>query len=163
MHSFLTFIRKNLALITAIHRWCFIASGGLLGSRMLLCNCLLLENIGRKTAIKRKTPLLYAKHEEKFLLFASNAGQEKPPAWWLNLQSNPEASIRVGSKRISVRARRASQEEYSQMWSKLHRACFWFKTYQRDTQREIPVVVLEPTKLSYLLENDQDSFRATKT
>jgi len=104
---------------------------------------LLLTTRGRKSGRLRTSPLVYMPLEGSWLVAASNGGAEQPPAWWLNLLANAEASIRVGPETIAVRARRASNEEEAALWP---RACEYndhWAGYRERCQREIPLVVLE--------------------
>jgi deazaflavin-dependent oxidoreductase (nitroreductase family) len=100
---------------------------------------LLLFTKGRKSGEERIHPLIFQPHGDDFLVVASKGGTDQPPAWFLNL----EAEIQVKGDRFPVRARVASAEEKSEMWTKM--AAVWpdYDDYQARTEREIPVVVLE--------------------
>lgn len=138
-------VRWLLALITHVHRWLYTASDGRLGGAALGFRFLLLETVGRRTGALRKTPLLYLEDGGRFVVIGSNAGDDRTPAWWLNLQARPEAAVRVGRRRARVTARAASAEERAELWPRLVAAYRWYDVYQHRTAREIPVVVLEPT------------------
>ncbi len=137
-------IRWLLALITRVHRFLYRVSGGRIGGRVGGVSVLLLANVGRKTGRRRETPLLYIEDESRWVVVASNAGDDRNPAWWLNLTSNPDAEIRVKTERHKVRARRASPEEKARLWPRLDAAYRHYPDYRRRTHREIPVVILEP-------------------
>ena len=137
-------IRWLLALITRVHRFLYRVSGGWIGGRVGGVSVLLLANVGRKTGRRRETPLLYIEDESRWVVVASNAGDDRNPAWWLNLSSNPDAEIRVKTERYKVRARRASPEEEARLWPRLDAAYRRYPDYRRRTHREIPVVILEP-------------------
>ena len=77
------------------------------------------------------------------VIVASNAGLDRPPAWWLNLEENPEAEIDFQGERRAVRARRASPGERQRLWPRILEQFEGFDRYNRYTEREIPVVVLE--------------------
>jgi deazaflavin-dependent oxidoreductase (nitroreductase family) len=104
---------------------------------------LLLFTKGRKSGEERATPLIFQPHGDAFLVVASKGGTDQPPAWFLNLEAEPEAEIQVKGDRFPVRARVASAEEKPEMWAKM--AAVWpdYDDYQARTERQIPVVVLE--------------------
>ena len=143
-------IRWLLALITALHRFVYRASGGRLGSKLGGAPMLLLSSVGRKTGKQRATPLLYVEDLEhegdgaRWVVIASNAGDDRHPAWWLNLQSRPDTTIQVGTAHHDVRARRATPEEVERIWPKLIASYGYYDAYRERTARDIPVVILEP-------------------
>ena len=132
-----------LALITNIHRIAYRASGGILGHGVGKRKFLLLSSVGRKTGHTRFSPLLYVQDGERWIVVASNAGDERDPAWWLNLQTHPEARIQLRDQHFPVKARRANQEECELLWPRLIAAYRSFASYRTRTRREIPIVILE--------------------
>jgi deazaflavin-dependent oxidoreductase (nitroreductase family) len=74
---------------------------------------------------------------------ASKGGSDEPPAWYLNLTENPEVEVQVKGDRFKARARTASAEEKPEMWRAMVAEWPSYDEYQRSTDREIPVVVLE--------------------
>lgn len=137
-------IRWLLALITTVHRFLYRISNGRIGARTGGVDVLLLETVGRRTGRRRSTPLLYVRDGANWVVVASNAGDDRHPAWWLNLRSRPDAQIQVGEQRHKVRARRASGEEDERLWSHLVTAYRGYAAYRQRTRRDIPIVVLEP-------------------
>jgi deazaflavin-dependent oxidoreductase (nitroreductase family) len=137
-------IRWLLALITLVHRTLYRATGGRLGAKAGRANMLLLETIGRRSGQKREIPLLYVNDGERFVIVASNAGDDRDPAWLLNLRKHPEAEIQVGTRRIPVISREASEAESERLWPKLQSSYAYYRDYRTRTQRRIPIVVLEP-------------------
>ena len=99
---------------------------------------------GRKSGRKRSTAIVYLEDGDSLVVVPSNAGSDTTPAWWLNLQANPEAEVQVKGKRRRVRARRATREEAERLWPRLRESYSAFDTYRSFTQREQPVVLLEP-------------------
>ena len=140
-------IRWLLALITLLHRWLYRASRGAIGHRVAILNwhSLLLTHTGRKSGRAYTIPLLYLPDGERFVVVGSNAGDAKPPAWWLNLQSAPEARVQVGAHEYAVRARLAAGEERARLWTALVANFSDYARYERNLRgtRELPVVVLE--------------------
>jgi deazaflavin-dependent oxidoreductase (nitroreductase family) len=141
-------IRWLLALITALHRWLYRATGGAIGHRVPILDwrSLLLTHVGRKTGRAYTIPLLYVPDGERFVVVGSNAGDAKPPAWWRNLEARPEARVQVGARALAVRARRAEGAERARLWAALVANYGDYARYERKTRgaRELPVVVLEP-------------------
>jgi deazaflavin-dependent oxidoreductase (nitroreductase family) len=104
---------------------------------------LLLTTTGRKSGEPRTTPLIYAPAGDSFAIVASKGGSDEPPAWYLNLSANPEVEVQVKADRFKARARTASAEEKPPLWEKMVGEWPAYDEYQRKTDREIPVVVLE--------------------
>jgi deazaflavin-dependent oxidoreductase (nitroreductase family) len=105
---------------------------------------LLLTTTGRRSGERRTTPLIYAPHGgDAYLVVASKGGSDAPPAWYMNLEQDPNVEVQVKGERLKARARTATAEEKPDMWKKM--AAEWpdYDEYQRQTEREIPVVVLE--------------------
>jgi deazaflavin-dependent oxidoreductase (nitroreductase family) len=131
-----------------LHASVFRATGGRIGGRMVGSPVLLLGTTGRKSGHKRTTVLLYLEDGGRYVIVASNGGTAKHPVWWLNLQADPEATVEVGvevgGRKIHVRATEARGEEKARLWQRLVRMYPSYEDYQKRTDREIPVVILEP-------------------
>ncbi len=104
---------------------------------------LILTTTGRRSGEPRDNPLIYGRHGDDHLIVASKGGWDKAPGWYLNLQEDPEAEIQVWGDRFKVRARDATPEEKPEMWRTMAEIWPDYEDYQRSTEREIPVVVLE--------------------
>ena len=105
---------------------------------------LLLTTVGCKTGKRRTTPLVYLPDDDRFIVVASNGGAEVDPAWWRNLEAQPDAEVQAGARTVAVRARRAGEEEADAIWP---RACEYndhWAGYLAQTQRSLPLVILEP-------------------
>jgi deazaflavin-dependent oxidoreductase (nitroreductase family) len=137
-------IRWLLALITAVHRTLYRVTGGRIGAHAGRATMLLLETVGRRSGQRRVTPLLYVEDGENFVVVASNAGDDRHPAWLLNLRKQPAAEIQIGTRHVRVQAREAGEAESERLWPKLQASYKHFRDYRTNTQRHIPVVVLEP-------------------
>jgi deazaflavin-dependent oxidoreductase (nitroreductase family) len=129
---------------TRLHAAVFRATNGRILGRMLGGPVLLLVTVGRKTERHRTTPLLYLQDGDRYAIVASNGGTAKHPVWWLNLLANPDATAEVGGERVRVRAREATGEEKARLWRELVKMYPPYQDYQKRTDREIPVAVLEP-------------------
>ena len=75
---------------------------------------------------------------------ASKGGHPRHPAWYHNLRANPETTVQVGSERRAVRARDATPTERERLWPMAVAAYSGYRDYQERTDREIPLVILEP-------------------
>lgn len=127
-----------------IHRAIYEGTGGRIGARLAGIPMLLLTTRGRKSREPRTTPLAYMPDGERFVVFASNNGQDRPPAWWLNLQADPGAQVRAGRTLTHVEARAANPSEREELWPRMIELNPRWAEYPTRTQREIPVVLLEP-------------------
>ena len=105
---------------------------------------LILTTTGRRSGKHRDAPLIYGRSGENYLVVASMGGAPKHPKWYLNLEANPETEIQVWDERLKTRARTASAEEKPAMWKEMTSHWPDYDNYQQKTDREIPVVVLEP-------------------
>lgn len=103
-----------------------------------------LTTTGRKSGKPRSTTIVYVEDGERLVVMPSNAGSDATPAWWLNLQANPDAEVQLGNERRRVRARRATPEESERLWPVLCESYSGFEDYRAFTEREQPIVVLEP-------------------
>jgi deazaflavin-dependent oxidoreductase (nitroreductase family) len=104
---------------------------------------LILTTKGRKTGEPRPTPLIYQPHGDAYLVVASKGGADDPPAWFLNLEADPEVEVQVRGDRFRARARTAAPDEKPELWQKMTAVWPAYDDYQQKTEREIPVVVLE--------------------
>jgi deazaflavin-dependent oxidoreductase (nitroreductase family) len=104
---------------------------------------LLLTTTGRRSGDQRTTPLIYAPAGDSFTVIASKGGSDEPPAWYLNLSDNPQVEVQVKGDRFKARARTASAEEKPELWRRMTAEWPSYDDYQKKTDREIPVVVLE--------------------
>ena len=105
---------------------------------------LLLTTIGRKSGKKRTLPLIYQKVGANYVLVGSKGGADQHPQWYSNLLAEPAAEIQVRHDHIRVRARSAEGDERSALWREMVAMLPQFDEYQERTDREIPVIVLEP-------------------
>jgi deazaflavin-dependent oxidoreductase (nitroreductase family) len=126
------------------HTLLYRVSGGLLGHRFPgVPPMLLLDHVGAKTGRKRTSPLGYFEDGDDVVIIASKGGNPRNPGWFHNLRANPDTTIQIGSERRPVRARVASAEERRRLWPRAVEAYGGYEGYQRRTDREIPLVILE--------------------
>ncbi len=104
---------------------------------------LVLETVGRKSGEIRSLPLLYLPEGDGFVIIASNYGQERPPAWWFNLQAQPEAHVLLSGRRVPVRARRLEGDEREAIIPRCRAYNPQWNEYFASVHRELPIVLLE--------------------
>ena len=106
---------------------------------------LLLITNGRRSGEERIRPLIYGRSSDDYLVVASDGGAPGNPGWYHNLEADPDVEVQVLGDRFTARARTATPEERPAMWREM--VSHWpdYDQYQRRTDREIPVVVLERT------------------
>jgi deazaflavin-dependent oxidoreductase (nitroreductase family) len=107
---------------------------------------LLLTTKGRKSGESYTTPLIYQPHGEAYVVVASKGGDPDHPDWYKNMQVNPEVEVQVKGDRFRARARTASGEERQALWRLMTATWPDYDEYTKKTDREIPVVVLEPIR-----------------
>jgi proline iminopeptidase len=106
---------------------------------------LLLTTVGRNSGEKYVFPLFYGQDGDSYFVIASKGGAPRHPGWYRNILANPNVDVQVGTTKMKARARTATGEERVRLWEKSLE--FWppYADYQRKTEREIPVVVLDST------------------
>jgi deazaflavin-dependent oxidoreductase (nitroreductase family) len=104
---------------------------------------LLLTTKGRKSGQTRELPLIYGTHGDDYLIVASKGGADQPPAWYLNLEADPEVEVQVRDDRFKAKARTATASEKAELWPIMTKEWPDYDDYQKKTERDIPVVVLE--------------------
>jgi deazaflavin-dependent oxidoreductase (nitroreductase family) len=134
-------LKRLMGAHTVVYR----ATGGLVGHRFPGApSMLLLDHVGARSGVERTTPLVYVEDGDALVLVASKGGYPKNPAWFHNLRAHPDATVQVGSQRRAVRARVASPSERARLWPKAVAVYGGYAGYQERTDREIPLVILEP-------------------
>ena len=124
----------------------FRANRGVVGGEFEGAALLILHTTGAKSGKPRVQPLMYQAVGDDFAIFASYAGGPKNPGWYHNLQAEPAAEIQVGQERKNVVARTAVGEERERLWSEMAKEDKDYSAYQQRTEREFPVVILDPVK-----------------
>ena len=104
---------------------------------------LILTTAGRKTGRTYKSPLIYQEDGDAYVVVASKGGAEHDPDWYLNLAANPEVKVQVEADKFTARARTANAEERARLWPKMTHVWPDYDNYQRKTERQIPIVILE--------------------
>lgn len=127
------------------HRALLTLTGGRFPKKVAGMQAVELHTIGRKTGQRRATLLtspLYS--EDRVVLVASKGGHSDDPIWYKNLVANPAVEITVGDHTRTMRARTATPDEKATLWPQLVKVYKGYASYQRNTTRDIPVVICEP-------------------
>jgi deazaflavin-dependent oxidoreductase (nitroreductase family) len=129
-------------LFGAEHVRVYRETGGQRGYHWRGAEILLLTTDGRSSGQPRTTPLIHRTDGDSWVLVASKGGAPQHPAWYENLQANPDASIQVKDEQIPVHAETARGAERERLWQRMTAVWPAYDDYQKRTEREIPVVVL---------------------
>jgi len=105
---------------------------------------LLLTTTGRKSGKPLTLPLIYGRAGDAYVVVASKGGAPAHPAWYLNLAADPEVQVQVKADRFAARARTSDGDERARLWQQMVGIYAPYEKYQQMTEREIPVVVLDP-------------------
>lgn len=127
-----------------MHQLLFRLSGGRLLGRLEGQGVLILVTTGRKSGKRRSVPLLYFQFEDSsdLIIVASNYGQDRHPAWYLNIAADPNVSVETKGGRFAVEARITQGEERIALYDKVVAANSRFGAYRASADRQIPVVAL---------------------
>ena len=104
----------------------------------------ILSTRGRKTGALRKSPLMRVEHDGRYVVVASMGGAPQHPVWYLNLVADPRVTLQDGATVMELRAHTATREERAEWWPRATAAWPAYDEYQTKTDRQIPVVILEP-------------------
>lgn len=129
------------------HRALLKISGGRFPRNILGMQPVELHTIGRKSGQRRSTMLSAPICEDqRVVLVASKGGHQDHPDWYKNLVANPDVELTIDGRLRSMRARTASADEKAELWPTIVAAYKGYEGYQRNTDRDIPVVVCEPSR-----------------
>jgi deazaflavin-dependent oxidoreductase (nitroreductase family) len=120
------------------------ATGGREGGTLEGKPVVVLTTHGRRTGAVRKSALMRVEHDGSYVVVASMGGAPTHPVWYLNLLADPRVTLQDGDSVLELRARTATPEERTEWWPRATAAWPAYDEYQTKTDREIPVVVLEP-------------------
>jgi deazaflavin-dependent oxidoreductase (nitroreductase family) len=131
--------------VNLVHRSVFRASNGRLGNNGFGMPVVELTTTGRKTG-QRRTVMLTSPVQDgdKVVLVASYGGDDKHPMWYLNLRDDPNVTVFYKGKEQQMTARTATADERAELWPRVIKSYKGYASYQTKTDREIPLVILEP-------------------
>jgi deazaflavin-dependent oxidoreductase (nitroreductase family) len=122
----------------------FRNQGGELDGNFAGAPMLLLHSTGAKSGMERVNPVMYQAVADDYAVFASKAGAPTNPDWFHNLVAHPDATVEIGTETKAVRARIATGDERTRIWETQKERYPGFADYETKTDREIPVIILEP-------------------
>jgi len=131
--------RRSMRVMWKLHHFGYRVSDGRIGAKISGLPVLELTTIGRTSGRARSVLLTYLKDPRGYVVIASNAGSTHDPAWWRNLQSHPDASVRTGMSRRHVRMRELDGDERASEWDRAVAAYGGYATYATNAGRAIPV------------------------
>lgn len=123
----------------------FRAAGGVVGGPLAGRMLLLLSTRGAKSGLRRTTPLRYFSDGGTPVVFASNLGAARHPAWYHNLVAEPAVEVEVGVERFGARAVVVEGEARARLWERVVAEYPFLAEHQARTSRQIPLVALERT------------------
>lgn len=106
--------------------------------------CVILTTKGRNTGKLRKAALMRVEHDGAYAVVASMGGAPKHPVWYLNLLADPDVTLQDSERVMDLRARVASGDEKREWWTRAVEVWPAYDEYQASTDREIPLILLEP-------------------
>ncbi|HSJ83056.1 MAG TPA: nitroreductase family deazaflavin-dependent oxidoreductase [Acidimicrobiia bacterium] len=130
--------------LSSLHRVLYRMTSGLLGRRLVDNDILILTTRGRSTGREHTVPLLYLRDGDRLVVIASYGGRDRHPEWYLNLVAEPLVTVQIGGELRAYRARTATEEEWETWWPHVVSAYSDYAVYQSRTDRQIPVIMLEP-------------------
>jgi deazaflavin-dependent oxidoreductase (nitroreductase family) len=124
----------------------FRANHGRVGGQFEGAPLLILHTVGAKSGQPRTNIMMYLKDDDRYLIFASNAGADTHPAWFHNVSANPNVRIEVGDDSFDAVASALDGSERAEKYAEQARRYPGFGEYQEKTSRTIPVVAVAPVR-----------------
>ena len=122
----------------------FRANGGkVLSGPFVNAPLLLLTTTGAKSGKPFTTPLVYTKDGDRIVIIASKGGFPTHPAWYHNLKAHPNVTLEVGKEKFQAKAVITKDPERQRLFDAQAKMMPTFNDYQKNTTRQIPVIVLE--------------------
>jgi deazaflavin-dependent oxidoreductase (nitroreductase family) len=134
--------------VWVLHRALYSGTRGRFGLRSATADgagMLQLTTVGRRTGKERRSIVAYLEDGADLVTLAMNGWADGPPAWWLNLQADPDAGVQLPAGSRAVRARAANPEERLRLWPRFARGPWGdVDGFAAKRSRETPIVILEP-------------------
>jgi deazaflavin-dependent oxidoreductase (nitroreductase family) len=121
----------------------FRANAGRVGGNFEGAPILLLHTRGAKTGAERVSPMMYQADGDRVAVFGSKGGAPTHPDWYYNLLANPDVTVEIGTETKPMKARVAEGDERERIWARQKKDYPGFAEYERNTKRQIPVIILE--------------------
>ena len=119
-------------------------TGGVEGGTLQGKPVVILSTKGRKSGKVRKTPLMRVEDKGVYAVIASMGGAPKHPVWYLNLAASSTVTLQDGANVFEATARVVDGDERTRWWATAVEAWPGYAEYQKNTDRTIPVIVLDP-------------------
>jgi deazaflavin-dependent oxidoreductase (nitroreductase family) len=127
------------------HRALLALTGGRFPKSVLGMPAVELHTTGRKSGQRRSTMLTApVLDDDRVVLVASKGGHQDHPDWYKNLVANPEVELTIDGRTRPMRAHTASAEEKAELWPRITAVYPGYGGYQKNTERDIPVVICTP-------------------
>lgn len=120
------------------------SSGGTEGITLQGKPCVVVTMRGRRTGKVRKAAVMRVEHDGSYAAVASQGGRPQNPGWYFNLLESPDVTVQDGPDIHARRAREVEGNEKARWWARALEVWPDYADYQQRTERDIPVVVLEP-------------------
>jgi F420H(2)-dependent quinone reductase len=120
------------------------SSGGTKGNMMRDMPVVILTSRGARSGKLRKTPLMRVEHNGRYAVVASKGGAPENPVWYYNLVADPQVELQDGPAPVDMVARELNGDEKAEWWKRAVAAYPDYDDYQKNTERQIPVFLLEP-------------------
>ncbi|HJU51025.1 MAG TPA: nitroreductase family deazaflavin-dependent oxidoreductase [Acidimicrobiia bacterium] len=127
------------------HTILYRATGGRFGRRARGMEYLLLTTTGRRSGKRHTVPLLYLREDPSLAVIASFGGKPRHPDWYWNLRQDPNVDVQVEGERFTATAREADAEERARLWPRAVAVWPGYAVYQKRTDRQIAIVILDRT------------------
>ncbi|MGY4900991.1 nitroreductase family deazaflavin-dependent oxidoreductase [Streptomyces sp. 900116325] len=127
----------------------FESSEGAEGTMMRGMPVIILTTRGARSGKIRKTPLMRVEHDGAYAVVASLGGAPRHPVWYHNITADPRVELQDGPVRQDMNAREVTGDEKRMWWERAVEAFPDYADYQEKTDRQIPVLVLEPAAGSH--------------
>ena len=136
-------MRLVFLIAKTLHGGLYRLTGGRIGAHTAGLPVLLLTTTGRKSGKRRTVPLSFLADGDAYVVVGSKGGAPRHPAWFLNLEADPDVDVQIGRERLKLRAHRATAEEAERLWPTILAKAPGYGKYRAKTSREIPLVLLE--------------------
>jgi deazaflavin-dependent oxidoreductase (nitroreductase family) len=126
------------------HRALLAITGGRYPKTVMGMLAVELHTVGRKSGKPFSNLLTSPVHDDdRVVVVASKGGHRDHPDWYKNAIANPDVMMTIGERTVPMHARTATAEERTELWPKVVKAFKGYAGYQRNTDREIPLLICE--------------------
>ncbi|MBL4866501.1 MAG: nitroreductase family deazaflavin-dependent oxidoreductase [Pseudomonadales bacterium] len=137
-------VRHLIKYFAKVNVWVYQKTNGRIMNKMSGSEICLITMTGAKSGEKRTLPLMYVPYKEGVVIVASLGGAPKNPVWFNNVVAHPQIDVQYHDKKMKLVARQVYGEERANVWPTCVKYYKPYESYQRRTNREIPLFVCEP-------------------